>query len=74
MQRAPTPHWNITFTAAVEIYFKTIQISSHDMNGYPTLDMLDFILKYEDYEIEDKERFFRYITELHQGFLETQKK
>jgi hypothetical protein len=74
IQRAPTPHWNITFTAAVEIYFKAVRLSGRDMNGYPTLDMLDFILKHEDYEIENKERFMHYITEIHMGFLETLKK
>ncbi len=41
------------------------------MNGNPTLDMLGFVLEYEDCEIGSKEKFLTYITEIHQGMLET---
>lgn len=35
------------------------------MNGFPTLDKLEFVMNFRDYEIDSKERFLDYLTALH---------
>jgi len=35
------------------------------MNGYPTLSKLEFVMNYEDYEVDDKETFFEYLLAIH---------
>jgi len=61
----PTPHWTNDFTAAVDIYSRTIQFSGADMNGMPQLTKLEFILEHSDYEIDNENEFMMFLNELH---------
>ncbi len=61
------PEWNYDFTMAVEIYSKAVQLSGCDFNGMPQLTKLEFVLDMVDCEIDDKERFMTYLTEIHFG-------
>ena len=70
-QRMPTPHWNFEFTMAVEIYFKTIQLSGCDFNGIPQLTMLEFVMEHTECELDDDEMFIYLILELHHGMIST---
>lgn len=66
----PVPRWNNDFAVAVEVYQRTIFLSSHDMMGNPSLDKLEFVMDSMNNEVSDKERFLEYIEALHACKLE----
>jgi hypothetical protein len=47
------------------VYLETVSLSGTDINGMPTLDMLDFVMKFRDYEIDSKDQFLDYLAALH---------
>lgn len=61
----PTPDWPEDFLIAVQIYRRTTALSGCDMNGYPQLTKLEFVLDSEEYEVEERARFIGYIEAIH---------
>ena len=74
LQNALTPRWTVDFTAAVEIYYRTVALSGCDMNGKPQLTMLQFVMEHTDYEIDDDAAFLDYISALHNMTILSRKK
>lgn len=65
IQWEPTPKWPGDFESAVEIYNRTVFLSGIDMNGYPQLTQLEFVMNSVEREIDSRELFMEYIEMLH---------
>jgi len=65
------PYWINDFATAVEIYDKTVNLSGWDINGFPQLSKLEFILEMSDYEVDHREQFIDFISLIHNWNIRT---
>lgn len=47
------------------MYYQAVGLSGRDVNGYPQLSKLEFVLEYAEFEVEDKAVFYEYIQAIH---------